>query len=108
MPHIWLPVDTCEQFEKEYGLKYDPVSNFYYVDDDLHQRLTKKITNITFALGVSEAGGSTVNITLPYASLDLEVDLYHPKVQKASKYFPLRQAHAEGEYTLGRAFFQES
>lgn len=108
VPHIWLPVDTCQQFERAFDLVYDPISNFYYVNDTVHDRLTNEIANITFELGVSEAGGSAVNITLPYASFDLEVNSYHPQAKRASKYFPLRQAHDESQYTLGRAFFQES
>lgn len=108
VPHIWLPVDTCQQFERAFDLGYDPISNFYYINDTVHDRLTKEIATITFGLGASEAGGSAVNITLPYASLDLEVSPYHPEAKRASKYLPLRQAHDEGQYTLGRAFFQES
>lgn len=105
--HIWLPVDTCQQFEHAFGLVYDSDSNFYYVDDKLHDQLKKNIANITFALGVSEAGGPVVNITLPYASFDLDISRYHPEAKRASKYFPLRQAQNESQYTLGRALFQE-
>ena len=105
--HIWLPVDTCQKFESAFGLAYDPISNFYYVDDKLHDQLTKQIANITLALGVPGADGSFVNITLPYASFDLDISRYHPEAKQASKYFPLRQAHDESQYTLGRAVFQE-
>lgn len=105
--HIWLPVDTCQKFESAFGLDYDPTSNFYYVDDKLHDQLTKQIANITFALRVPEADGAVVNITLPYASFDLDISRYHPEAKQASKYFPLRQAQNESQYTLGRAFFQE-
>ncbi len=108
VPHIWLPLDTCEQFERAFGLVYDPESNFYFVDQDLHDELTKKIASITFALAAPDAGGPVVNINLPYASFDLNVNGYHPKVENATKYFPLRQARNESQYTLGRAFFQES
>ena len=105
--HIWLPVDTCQQFESAFGLDYDPISNFYYVDDKLHDQLIKQIASITFALRAPEADGSVVNITLPYASFDLSISRYHPEAKRASKYFPLRQAHDESQYTLGRALFQE-
>lgn len=108
VPHIWLPVDTCQKFERAFGFTYDPISNFYYIDDDLHDQLTKKNASITFTLAVSETGGPEINITLPYASFDLYVTPYHYKVKRASKYFPLRQAHDESQYTLGRTFFQES
>lgn len=105
--HIWLPVDTCQKFESAFGLDYDPISNFYYVDDKLHDQLTKQIANITFALAVPEGDGSVVNITLPYASFDLDISRYHPEAKQVSRYFPLRQAHDESQYTLGRAVFQE-
>lgn len=105
--HIWLPVDTCQKFESAFGLDYDPSSNFYYVDDKLHDQLTKQIANITFALRAPNGDGSVVNITLPYASFDLEISQYHPEAKRASKYFPLRQARDESQYTLGRTLFQE-
>lgn len=105
--HIWLPVDTCQLFERAFGLDYDPISNFYYVDDKLHDQLIKQIANITFALKAPAAEGPVVNITLPYASFDLDISTYYPKIKSASKYFPLRQAHDDSQYTLGRALFQE-
>ena len=105
--HIWLPIDACQQFERAFGLVYDSDSNFYYVDDKLHDQLTKQIANITFALRAPEAEGPTVNITLPYDSFDLDINGYHPEAKRASKYFPLRQAQNETQYTLGRALFQE-
>lgn len=105
--HIWLPVDTCKRFESAFGLDYDPISNFYYVDNKLHDQLTKQIANITFALRAPEADGPVVNITLPYASFDLDITSYHPEAKRPSKYFPLRQAHDESQYILGRALFQE-
>lgn len=108
VPHLWLPLDTCQLFEKKYGLQYDSQLNFYFVDDDLHERLRNQIINITFSLGVPGTGTPAVDITLPYASFDLTVTSFYPGMTNSSKYFPLRQASGESQYTLGRTFFQES
>lgn len=106
VPHIWLPVDTCKEFEKAFGLTWDILSNLYLINDTTHDALIKKSASISFQLSNSLSGSATINITLPYASFDLNVSA--PLVHSPTRYFPLRRAANESQYTLGRTFFQES
>ena len=106
VPHIWLPTAACRAFEDAFGIEYDPISNLYLVNDDQHDAMVKQNAEVTIKLGTSLNGGSTVSITLPYASFDLETG--PPFAKSQSKYFPLRRAKDETQYTLGRTFLQEA
>lgn len=106
VPHIWLPLEACEAFEAAFGITYEPISNLYLINDTTHEALVKQNPRLTFQLANSQIGNPAVNITLPYASFDLQVSA--PLVTNTSRYFPLRRAADEKQYTLGRTFLQES
>lgn len=108
VPEIWLPIEACLAFEKAFELKYDKKSSLYLVDDDLHDSLVAQNANISFTLGHTGTGGETINITLPYRSFDLQVSPPVTGVDLASKYFPLRRAENDTQFTLGRTFLQEA
>ena len=104
---IYLPNASCKAFEETFQLSWDENDQTYWVDDDLHDRL--KITNptINFTLSDSlETEGPTVDIGLPYASFDLAVK--NPMADNKTRFFPLRRAIDESQYTLGRTFLQEA
>ncbi|KAL9130634.1 MAG: hypothetical protein Q9217_001248 [Psora testacea] len=106
VPHIWLPKDACKAFEKAFNLQYNTTVDRYLVNDTLHDRLKTQNPSVSFILGNDINGGATVNITLPYAAFDLQVG--PPIVNSTQRYFPLRQADNDTQYTLGRTFLQES
>ena len=107
LPFIYLPLESCQAFEAAFGLTYNDKLRLYTVDDVLHQSLTASNPNITFQLGNSRNGGPTVDIVLPYASFDLLAS--PPRVAgNATKYFPLKRAANDTQYTLGRTFLQEA
>ena len=106
VPHIWLPLSSCRAFEKAFGIKYDDATDLYLVSDALHNRLVSQNASVTFVLGNDVAGGKTVEITLPYLSFDLQAD--YKFLNQSSRYFPLRRADNDTQYTLGRTFLQES
>lgn len=108
VPEIWLPVEACLAFETAFKLTYDKKSSLYLVDDDLHDSLVAQNANVSFTLGLTGTGGKTINITLPYHSFDLQVSPPVAGVESASRYFPLRRAENNTQYTLGRTFFQEA
>ena len=104
LPYIYLPIEACQEFEKTLGLAWNSTVQMYWVNDTLHQGLLSKNLSFTFAIGDARAGGPTVQITLPYASFDLEVKYpFEP-----GRYFPLQQAVNDSQYTLGRTFLQEA
>ena len=107
VPHIWLPLDVCKNFERAFGLTYNETAELYFVNDTLHDKLVSQNPNVTFTLGLdSSAGNDTVNIVMHYGSFDLTAD--YPIVDNATRYFPLKKAQNESQYTLGRAFLQDA
>jgi hypothetical protein len=105
VPHIWLPLDACQAFEKAFNLTWDDSSSLYLVDGDLHQQLLEKNPTVTFKIGPAVSGDS-VSIEMPYGSFDLNASA--PFITNSSRYFPLRRAQNESTYTLGRAFLQNA
>ncbi|THW67305.1 acid protease [Aureobasidium pullulans] len=103
---LWLPESVCTAFENAFGLVYDEYYSRYIVNDTMHQSLLALNKSITLTLGQSNSGGQTVDITLPYAAMDLEIS--YPYVANSTRYFPLRRAANDTQYTLGRAFLQEA
>lgn len=103
---IWLPVESCQAFEKAFGLKYDEEANLYPVDNALHDALVAQNASITFTLGQTSSGGKTIDIELPYNSFALRAK--PPFVKNSTRYFPIRRAKNDTQYTLGRAFLQEA
>jgi hypothetical protein len=108
VPQIWLPLAACQAFEKAFGLTYDETTQLYLVNTSLRTQLQAQKASITFTLGATAAGGQITNITLPYTSFDLLVSPPTPGVVNGSRYFPLRRAANESQYTLGRTFLQEA
>lgn len=106
IPYIYLPLETCQEFEKAFGLTWNSTRELYLVNSTLHSSLLKTNPNITFTLGTTASGGDTVDIILPYAAFDLNVSW--PYVSDTSYYYPLKRATNSTQYTLGRAFLQEA
>lgn len=106
VPHIWLPLKSCSLFEEAFGLVYNSTVDRYLVNETLHGRLKSNNASVSYLLGSDISGKSTVNITLPYSSFDLQVG--PPIVNTTQTYFPLRRADNETQYTLGRTFLQEA
>ena len=105
---IWLPVEACQAFEQAFGLTYNETLGLYLVDNALHTQLQAQNTSVTFTLGSTASGGQTVNITLPYISFDLLLKPPAANLTSNMRYFPLRRADNDTQYTLGRTFLQES
>jgi len=108
VPQIWLPIEACQAFEQAFGLIYDTATNLYLVSESLHNSLKARNANVTFTLGYGMVGGSTVSITLPYASFDLTASPPYQGLAQSTYYFPLQRAQNESQYTLGRTFMQEA
>ncbi|KAH7110861.1 aspartic peptidase domain-containing protein [Dendryphion nanum] len=101
--HLWLPVAICHRIQRVFGLSYNEESGFYTIDGNSREKNLRKNTSITIQIG-SPNGTSVVNITLPYAALDLQIS--EPYYKTKTRYFPIRRS--QGNFTLGRVFLQSA
>lgn len=106
VPHLWLPVSTCDRIAAAFQLKYDNTTDLYLVNDTVHAQLQQRNPSITVGLGTTADPGKRVNIVLPYSAFDLQAS--HPIYPNATNYFPIRRAFNESMYTLGRTLMQEA
>ena len=107
VPDLWLPASVCQAFATQFTLDYNATVNRYYFNETTHEVLTKADSTLSFTIGPKASGGPSVNLTLHYNSFDL-VDKTSDPNGNGSYYFPLRQAANATQYTLGRAFLQET
>ncbi|OBT73748.1 hypothetical protein VF21_07190 [Pseudogymnoascus sp. 05NY08] len=105
-PNLWLPETACQQFETAFGLTLDDTTGLYLVNDSHHQTLLTENAQVRFRLSDTPTGGEAVTIVLPYSAFDLQAE--YPIVTNSSRYFPLKKAANETQYTLGRTFLQEA
>ena len=108
-PYLVLPLDVCEAFEEAFGLEWNAEAGhdgLYTLTETQHNGLIAQNPNITFTLGNSATGGSSIQITLPYAAFDLTAS--YPLVSNSTPYFPLLRAANDSQITLGRTFLQET
>ncbi|KAE9969494.1 hypothetical protein EG327_010630 [Venturia inaequalis] len=108
VPHIWLPLSACQAFERAFGLTWNETAQLYIVNDTLHTSLTNSNPSVRFTVAPDATGGNSVAIDMPYGSFDLVSGPSLPNVASGTKFFPLRRANNETQYTLGRAFLQNA
>ncbi|OBT88774.1 hypothetical protein VE02_02393 [Pseudogymnoascus sp. 03VT05] len=105
-PNLWLPETACQQFETAFGLTLDGTTGLYLINDSHHQTVLTENAQVRFRLSDTPTGGEAVTIVLPYSAFDLQAE--YPMVTNSSRYFPLKRAANETQYTLGRTFLQEA
>lgn len=105
---IWLPLDACQAFEREFGLTWDETYNLYLVNSSLHDSLLARNAQVNFTIGTTASGLNTTTISFPYAAFDMTAQSPYQGLADRSSYFPLRRAANDTQYRLGRAFMQEA
>ncbi|KAJ4301363.1 hypothetical protein N0V90_003455 [Kalmusia sp. IMI 367209] len=105
VPHMWLPEDVCDRFEKAFGLTYDNMTDLYIINETMHNQMLDLDPSVTISLGESSDPTKRVNIVLPYGAFDVQAS--YPYYKDAVNYFPLRRGKNETQYTLGRTVLQE-
>ncbi|KAL1643057.1 hypothetical protein SLS58_005026 [Diplodia intermedia] len=105
---LWLPGDVCDNFAAAFGLSYDEASNYYLVNKTAHNKLLAANPTLKFRLGnrASNDPDNSVDIALPYAAFDLYIE--PPAYPNTTRYFPIRRARNDTQYTLGRVLLQEA
>jgi hypothetical protein len=105
VPHMWLPLDSCAAFETAFNLTWNSTAQLYLVNDTLHQSLLAQNPTVTITIGPSTSGES-IPIEMPYWSFMLNAS--YPLVNNNLRYFPLKRADNDTQYTLGRVFLQNA
>lgn len=103
---MWLPESWCDLFEDVFGLSYVEETGRYLIDDEKHTELLGLDPRLTFTLGASMSGGTIARFEFPYGAFDLEGQ--YPVFPNATRYFPIRRAANDSQYTIGRVFLQET
>lgn len=85
---------------------YNETAELYFVNNTSHDKLLSQNPNVTFTLGPASAGGATVDIVMQYGSFDLMAE--YPIVNNGIRYFPLKRAQNDSQFTLGRTFLQDA
>lgn len=115
-PFLWLPDTVCDSFASSLNLTYDDNLQLYlFPDDNSSSPNTLTGWNLTFTFGLSNLPGSSneVELTLPYDAFNLQLSYPFPNLDAVftsppTNYFPLRKAGNSTQYTIGRAFLQET
>ncbi|KAL7273148.1 hypothetical protein RUND412_004007 [Rhizina undulata] len=113
-PYLWLPLETCLQFEQSLGLTWDSATNLYFLNatGPVYQRLVQLNLTFTFTLKDYQSSSDDVVVNVPYAAFDQEISWPFTgngtEGEPARKYFPIKRADDQTQYTLGRTFLQEA
>ncbi|KIX00049.1 uncharacterized protein Z518_10976 [Rhinocladiella mackenziei CBS 650.93] len=115
-PFLWLPDEVCDSFANSLNLTYDDNLQLYlFPDDNLSSPDALTAWNLTFTFALSNLPGSSdvIELTLPYDAFNLQLTYPFPNLDAnftspPTNYFPLRKAANSTQYTIGRAFLQET
>ncbi|GME28578.1 acid protease [Neofusicoccum parvum] len=103
---MWFPEDACAAFEEAFGIQWDDEYSIYLINDTQHETLMDQNAAITFRIGANTSTSETVDIVVPYESFALNASW--PVYPNETRYFPLKRAVNDTQYTLGRAFLQNA
>ncbi|KAL0255103.1 hypothetical protein SLS55_009632 [Diplodia seriata] len=103
---MWFPEDDCTAFEDAFGIVWDDEYSIYLINDTQHEKLVDEKAAITITIGANTTTSETVDIVMPYESMALNASW--PVYPNATRYFPLKRAVNDTQYTLGRAFLQNA
>ncbi|KAH0834378.1 hypothetical protein AYO21_04179 [Fonsecaea monophora] len=115
-PFLWLPEPACDAFANALNLTYDDTLQLYlFPDDNSSSPSALSAWNLTFTFTLSNLPGSSdgIELTLPYDAFNLQLTYPFPNLDAnftspPTNYFPLRKAANSTQYTIGRAFLQET
>jgi hypothetical protein len=115
-PFLWLPEQACDAFASALNLTYDDTLQLYlFTADNSSSPEALNAWNLTFTFSLSNIPGSSnqIDLTLPYDAFNLQLTYPFPNLaanfsSPPTNYFPLRKAANSTQYTIGRAFLQET
>jgi hypothetical protein len=106
--YIWLPTPACKRLEQAFNLTWNETENLYLLDEYTYENLRQ--ANPTFKFTFPSNNGKSLEISLPYAAMDLAISLPLLSVvprNQSQKYLPIRRSEDDQHFTVGRVFLQE-
>ena len=115
-PFLWLPEPACNAFANALNLTYDDDLQLYlFPSDNSSSPDALNAWNLNFTFALSNLAGSSkqIEFALPYDAFNLQLTYPFPNLaanftSAPTNYFPLRKAANSTQYTIGRAFLQET
>jgi len=106
-PFLELPETVCYDLQESFGLEYNSTYDLFLVNSTQRDFLRglSPLVRIEISNGGRGNNSQTLNITLPYAAFDHEIQLCDGEFVP---YFPIKVAKPERGNVLGRVFFQEA
>ncbi|KAK4222508.1 hypothetical protein QBC38DRAFT_549195 [Podospora fimiseda] len=114
LPDIYLPPGNCEHLAKSLPVRYESSTKRYIWNNSspLYKRIMNSPTFLVFSLGSPSSSEPKLDIKIPFALLDIEVD--PPYWAGPRTYFPCKSINADPKlpdqsifvWKLGRAFLQ--
>jgi hypothetical protein len=114
-PFLYLPIETCQSIASNLSLQWDSRNEIFWMPPSTYTKLKGsdikldiQITPLRYLPGYGPENGS-VQITLPFSALALNMsNPWLGQFGNWSYYFPMKIAKDVKQYSLGRAFLQES
>jgi hypothetical protein len=115
-PFLWLPEQACDAFANALNLTYDDnLQTYLFSTDNSSSPDALNAWNLTFTFTLSNLPDSSsgIELSLPYDAFNLQLTYPFPNLaanftSAPTNYFPLRRAANSTQYTIGRAFLQET
>ncbi|KAK5955443.1 hypothetical protein OHC33_003081 [Knufia fluminis] len=113
-PYLWLPESVCDNIARALNLTWDATIELYTFDNDTTpQDLDSWSLSFTFRLANDLTSSEMIALEISYDAFNLQLSYPYPGLfedysDAKVNYFPLRRANSSQQYTVGRAFLQET
>ena len=113
-PYLWLPETVCDNIATALNLTWNPAIELYvFGNDTTPEDLDSWSLTFTFRLANGLTSSEMIALQLTYDAFNLQLSYPFPGLfdeysDAKVNYFPLRKANSTQQYTIGRAFLQET
>lgn len=104
--YMWLPSEVCDAFASTFDLDFNSSTQLYIIKESVHEKNIAEQTRVNFT--ICNADDTCTELTFPYTAFALNASYPLIPTLEPKKYFPMKRANNSGQYTLGRAFLQET
>lgn len=111
---LWMPESVCESIAQALNLTWNANIQLYtFASNTTPQDLAACDLKFTFTLAENSTTADTTSLTISYDAFNLQLSYPFPGLfttynDTKVNYFPLRRANSTQQYTIGRAFLQET